>query len=41
MADGDVRGAAEAMRAIVGFSSHVREDGVLVSSLVSGDARTR
>jgi hypothetical protein len=36
MADGDVRGAAEAMRAIVGFSSHVREDGVLVSSLVSG-----
>lgn len=36
MADGDVRGAAEAMRAIIGFSSHVREDGVLVSSLVSG-----
>lgn len=36
MADGDVRGAADAIRAIVGFSDHTRQDSIIISSLVSG-----
>jgi hypothetical protein len=36
MADGDAAGAIEALSAINGFARHVRQDDVLVSSLVSG-----
>jgi hypothetical protein len=35
LADGDVRGALESLEATAGFSKHVRDDRLLVSSLVS------
>ncbi len=36
MLDGDIDGATQALTAIAGFGSHVRNDGLIVSSLVSG-----